>query len=190
MSRDELIPSSAAKLPLLFHSLKFIWLLLCAGHRLVVAKYKAWLKDNCLDFSLSSFVSRGGIYMLYDYWLHCMLWYRVWSQMWGAMRYLGSEFLILSCSNGSPSREVGRLFLWGASDHRQEREMVMPTFPFGEKKNKSQSVCTLCTYSLSSCFSLFLSFFKIYLFLYIWWVHCSCLQTHQKRAPDPITDGC
>ena len=22
------------------------------------------------------------------------------------------------------------------------------------------------------------------------WVHCSCLQTHQKRASDPITDGC
>jgi len=22
------------------------------------------------------------------------------------------------------------------------------------------------------------------------WVHCRCLQTHQKRASDPITDGC
>jgi hypothetical protein len=22
------------------------------------------------------------------------------------------------------------------------------------------------------------------------WVHCSCLQTHQKRASDPATDGC
>jgi hypothetical protein len=22
------------------------------------------------------------------------------------------------------------------------------------------------------------------------WVHCSCLQTHQKRASDPITGGC
>jgi hypothetical protein len=22
------------------------------------------------------------------------------------------------------------------------------------------------------------------------WVHCRCLQTHQKRALDPITDGC
>jgi hypothetical protein len=22
------------------------------------------------------------------------------------------------------------------------------------------------------------------------WVHCSYLQTHQKRASDPITDGC
>jgi hypothetical protein len=22
------------------------------------------------------------------------------------------------------------------------------------------------------------------------WVHCSCLQTHQKRASDSITDGC
>jgi hypothetical protein len=26
-------------------------------------------------------------------------------------------------------------------------------------------------------------------FLYVW-VHCHCLQTHQKRASDPITDGC
>jgi hypothetical protein len=22
------------------------------------------------------------------------------------------------------------------------------------------------------------------------WVHCSCVQTHQKKASDPITDGC
>jgi hypothetical protein len=22
------------------------------------------------------------------------------------------------------------------------------------------------------------------------WVHCHCLQTHQKRASDPITEGC
>jgi hypothetical protein len=22
------------------------------------------------------------------------------------------------------------------------------------------------------------------------WIHCCCLQTHQKRASDPITDGC
>jgi hypothetical protein len=29
----------------------------------------------------------------------------------------------------------------------------------------------------------------IFVFLFIW-VHCSCLQTHQKRASDPITDGC
>jgi len=36
---------------------------------------------------------------------------------------------------------------------------------------------------------LFNFFCKIYLFLCLW-VHCSCLQTHQKRAKDPITDGC
>ena len=29
-------------------------------------------------------------------------------------------------------------------------------------------------------------FLKIYLFI---WVHCSCLQMHQKRASDPITNG-
>jgi hypothetical protein len=33
-------------------------------------------------------------------------------------------------------------------------------------------------------------FFKIYLLLYLGIVHCSCLQTHQKRASDLITDGC
>jgi hypothetical protein len=30
-------------------------------------------------------------------------------------------------------------------------------------------------------------FFKIY---YVLWVHCSCLQTQQKRASSPIIDGC
>jgi hypothetical protein len=42
-------------------------------------------------------------------------------------------------------------------------------------------------FSVNICKDLF-----IYLFvcLFIWWVHCSCLQTHQKRASDPITDGC
>jgi len=33
-------------------------------------------------------------------------------------------------------------------------------------------------------------FFKIYLFIYYICVHCSCLQTHQKRASDLLTDGC
>jgi hypothetical protein len=32
--------------------------------------------------------------------------------------------------------------------------------------------------------------FLKYLFILFIWVHCSCLQTHQKRAPDLITDGC
>jgi hypothetical protein len=32
------------------------------------------------------------------------------------------------------------------------------------------------------------SVLKIYLLLYL--IHCSCLQTQQKRASDPITDGC
>jgi hypothetical protein len=35
----------------------------------------------------------------------------------------------------------------------------------------------------------FFSFLKILFFSSIW-VHCHCLQTHQKRASDPITDGC
>jgi hypothetical protein len=33
-------------------------------------------------------------------------------------------------------------------------------------------------------------FFKIYLFIYYMKVHCSCLQTHQKKATDLITDVC
>jgi hypothetical protein len=28
-----------------------------------------------------------------------------------------------------------------------------------------------------------------FIYLYIW-VHCCCLQTHQKRTSDPITDAC
>jgi len=37
---------------------------------------------------------------------------------------------------------------------------------------------------------LFISFFKKKSYFMYIWVHCSCLQTHQKRAFDPITDGC
>jgi hypothetical protein len=33
-------------------------------------------------------------------------------------------------------------------------------------------------------------FFKIYLFIYYIQVHCSCFQTDQKKASDPITDAC
>jgi hypothetical protein len=33
-------------------------------------------------------------------------------------------------------------------------------------------------------------FFFLKIYLLFTWVHCSCLQTHQKRASDPITDGC
>jgi hypothetical protein len=32
-------------------------------------------------------------------------------------------------------------------------------------------------------------FFKIYLLLYVK-IHCSCLQTLQKRESDLVTDGC
>jgi len=41
---------------------------------------------------------------------------------------------------------------------------------------------------LLHCRNMFLFFFKD-LFIYYIWVHCSCLQTHQKRASDLITDG-
>jgi hypothetical protein len=35
-----------------------------------------------------------------------------------------------------------------------------------------------------------LIFFFKDLFYYYMLVHCSCLQTHQKRESDPVTDGC
>jgi hypothetical protein len=37
---------------------------------------------------------------------------------------------------------------------------------------------------------LFIFLFKKYLFISCMWVYYRCLQTHQKRASDPITDGC
>jgi hypothetical protein len=46
---------------------------------------------------------------------------------------------------------------------------------------------------MKDVFFLLALFFKkrfIYLFISCMWVHCGCLQTHQKRASDPITDGC
>jgi hypothetical protein len=33
-------------------------------------------------------------------------------------------------------------------------------------------------------------FWKKNLFISYMWIHCHCLQTHQKRALDPIADGC
>jgi hypothetical protein len=51
-------------------------------------------------------------------------------------------------------------------------------------------------FSLSfTCWNFFPSFVwpkkkTIYLFILCIWVHCSCLFRHQKRASDPITDGC
>jgi hypothetical protein len=41
----------------------------------------------------------------------------------------------------------------------------------------------------TDCFS-FLNLFVKDLFIYYMWVHCSCLQTLQKRASDFITDDC
>jgi hypothetical protein len=38
-------------------------------------------------------------------------------------------------------------------------------------------------------FKFLLLFFKD-LFTLLIWLRCSCLQTHQKRSSDPITDGC
>jgi hypothetical protein len=43
-----------------------------------------------------------------------------------------------------------------------------------------------CAVSASPLLSILFFFLKIYLF----YVHCRCLQTHQKMASDPITEGC
>jgi hypothetical protein len=43
---------------------------------------------------------------------------------------------------------------------------------------------------ISRFFSFSFFFLKIYLFILCIWVHCSCLQTHQKRASDFFIDGC
>jgi len=42
---------------------------------------------------------------------------------------------------------------------------------------------------LSTCKSNITHYKKLDLFILYMRVHCSCLQTHQKRASDPITDG-
>ena len=39
-------------------------------------------------------------------------------------------------------------------------------------------------------FGVFILLFLKDLFISCIWVHCHCLQTHQKRASDSITDGC
>ena len=51
----------------------------------------------------------------------------------------------------------------------------------------SVSLCLSIIYSSIICC---LFFFKIDLFIICIWVHCSCFQTHQKKASDPTTDSC
>jgi hypothetical protein len=43
--------------------------------------------------------------------------------------------------------------------------------------------------SPSPLFVLFVLFLKDFVYV-MYMVHCCCLQTHQKGASDPITDGC
>ena len=44
--------------------------------------------------------------------------------------------------------------------------------------------------SFRACFLFVCLFFPRDLFILCMWVHCHCLQTHQKRTSDSITDGC
>jgi len=56
-------------------------------------------------------------------------------------------------------------------------------------KKKCYFPGTRSFFFFSSFFFFFFLFSFLDLFILCMWVHCSCLQTHQKRASDPITDG-
>jgi hypothetical protein len=43
---------------------------------------------------------------------------------------------------------------------------------------------------LSPAKQLYTVWIYYYLFISCMWIYCRCLQTYQKRASDPITDGC
>jgi len=47
-----------------------------------------------------------------------------------------------------------------------------------------------CVFACALVFFYFKSFFYKDLFILFIWIHCTCHQTHKKRASDPITDGC
>ena len=57
---------------------------------------------------------------------------------------------------------------------------LLPSFPPWQTQ-------TCCLYPPQS---FYVSFFEKELFIVCTHVHCSCLQTHQERVSDPITDGC
>lgn len=80
MSGDGPISSSVAELPL-FIPFSKLWPLIYAGYRLV-ARHKACLRDKCLNFSLNSHVPKGIVCMVCFMAVNCMMWYRVWRQMW------------------------------------------------------------------------------------------------------------
>jgi len=64
---------------------------------------------------------------------------------------------------------------------------------------KMHFIFLLSSFSINYPYSSFLQYFRfsflsffffLKTFILYMWVHCSCLQTHQKRASGPITDGC
>ena len=63
-----------------------------------------------------------------------------------------------------------------------------PTSYLEVETNRDWACCELL--KPPSIRTLFYSFFFNYLMISYIWVHCDCLQKHQKRASDPTTDGC
>ena len=91
---------------------------------------------------------------------------------------------------GSPCREgklLGLLWDWnGGSTQKLERPPRGPIFPvLGIYLKDFKSTCPR-----NPCTSVFLFFPNIYLFYYAYNILSACMPAGQKRASDPITDGC
>jgi hypothetical protein len=85
----------------------------------------------------------------------------------------------------SPERDVGSPGVEVAGDYKMPKpECCEMNASFMQEKP------TLITAEPSPQLPLYFSFFKRFIYLSYVWVHCSCLQTPQKSALDPITDGC
>ena len=64
-----------------------------------------------------------------------------------------------------------------------------PHYPLPQPPPSCPTALSCSTTLRSSSLQLYSLQPKEFIYYYIW-VHCSCLQTHQKRASDLITDGC
>jgi hypothetical protein len=79
------------------------------------------------------------------------------------------------------------LFINLYGDPRSQTETVR-ALPAGPPPQPTGCFC-LATLTIFFTLAVFFFFFKD-LFILCIWVHCSCLQTHQKSVLDPITDSC
>jgi hypothetical protein len=69
------------------------------------------------------------------------------------------------------------------------REVKIPVQKYSGRNTRSSTRLPQSIPKPLSPFSLSLSILSLSRFILFIWIHCSCLQTHQKRASDPITDG-